>query len=173
MYEEHKHRVLRIAYGYLKNREDAEEIMQDTFFEVYRNIKLFRKLPREEIISLLVIYTRNNVIDFVRRKKRRIETISLNYEYDEETQEYEIPSQDHMPEELLLRKELGEQLGALIDSLSDAQRDVILLKYKYDMTDKEIARVLKIKESAVSSRLNRAKEKLRELMEAKSLLDIK
>ncbi len=168
LFEEHKDRVYRLATRYLGNEEDAQEIVQETFIEVYMHIKLFRELTREDAIALIVIYTRNNVIDYVRKRKRRLQTIPMTYEEDGEEKLYDVPSMELSPEETLMQEELCQRLGGCIDALPDGQREVILLKYRYDMKDRDIARALRIKESAVSSRLNRAKEKLRGMLEEAS-----
>lgn len=132
--------------------------------KVYLHIKDFRKLKREEIVGLIVIYTRNTSLDFIRKQVRRIKLISLTYEDDEDVKEYEIPSGEDTPEDIIILKDIKERLGKYVDLLPDAQRDVIILKYYHNKKDKEIAEILNIEESAVSSRVNRAKAKLREMI---------
>lgn len=132
--------------------------------KVYLHIKDFRKLKREEIVGLIVIYTRNTSLDFIRKQVRRIKPISLTYEDEEEVKEYEIPSGEDTPEDIIIRKDIKERLGKYVDLLPDAQRDVIILKYYHNKKDQEIAEILNIDKSAVSSRVNRAKAKLREMI---------
>ena len=132
--------------------------------KVYLHIKDFRGLPREEIISLIVIYTKNTSLDFLRKKARRIKTNTLTYEDEDEIKEYEIPDDQDNPEEIIINKDVGKRLGKYISLLSDSQREVILLKYYHNRNDKEIAEILNIDESAVSSRVNRAKVKLRKMI---------
>ena len=148
----------------MNHTEDAKEIVQDTFLKVYRHIKDFRGLEREETIGMIVIYTRNTSLDFLRKKARRIKAGTLTYEDDEEIKEYEIPDDQDTPEEIIINMDISERLGKYIGLLPDSQREVILLKYYHSKKDKEIAEILNIDESAVSSRLNRAKAKLREMI---------
>ena len=148
----------------MNHTEDAKEIVQDTFLKVYRHIKDFRELEREETIGMIVIYTRNTSLDFLRKKARRIKAGTLTYEDDEEIKEYEIPDDQDTPEEIIINMDIRERLGKYIGLLPDSQREVILLKYYHNKKDKEIAEILNIDESAVSSRLNRAKAKLREMI---------
>ena len=68
-------------------------------------------------------------------------------------------------EEIVIRKETIERTADYIDSLPEAQRDVIIMKYRLGMREKEIASVLGISETAVSSRVLRAKDGLRRMME--------
>lgn len=132
--------------------------------KVYRHIKDFRGLEREEIIAMIVIYTKNTSLDFLRKKSRRIKAGTLTYEDEEEVKEYEIPDDQGTPEEIIINLDISERLGKYIGFLPDSQREVILLKYYYNMKDKEISEILNIDESAVSSRLNRAKAKLRKMI---------
>lgn len=113
---------------------------------------------------MIVIYTRNTSLDFLRKKARRIKAGTLTYEDDEEIKEYEIPDNQDSPEEIIINKDTKERLGKYISLLPDSQRDVIILKYYHNKKDKEISEILSIGESAVSSRLNRAKVKLREMI---------
>ena len=82
----------------------------------------------------------------------------------QEVKEYEIPDDQDTPEEIIINMDIRERLGKYIGLLPDSQREVILLKYYHNKKDKEIAEILNIDESAVSSRLNRAKAKLREMI---------
>lgn len=113
---------------------------------------------------MIVIYTKNTSIDFLRKQSRRIKSSSLSYEDDDEIIEYEVPDVLNTPDNIIIDKELKERLGKYVGQLPDSQREVIILKYYHNKKDKEIAEILNINESAVSSRLNRAKVKLREMI---------
>ena len=164
IFEEHSDHAYKIAYSYANNIEDAKDIVQDTFLKVYLHIRDFQKLTREEIIALIVIYTKNTSLDHLRKKTRRIKSDTLTYDNEEKITEYEIPDVQDTPEEIIVNREIGERLGKYIGLLPEAQREVILLKYYYNRKDKEIAEILNIDESAVSSRVNRAKVKLRKMI---------
>ncbi len=166
LYEKYSDNVYRIAYSYVNNAEDAKDLVQETFFKIYRHIGDFESLKPEETIALIVIYTKHNAIDFLRKKKRRIHAISLYYETDDEdVREFEIPDPDETPEEVVIRQENSEQLRKYVDSLPETQREVLTLKYRYGMKEKDIGRILHVDESAVSSRINRAKVRLRKMIE--------
>lgn len=164
LYTDHKKYLYAIALGYIENHEDAEDVVQDTYLKVYKNIEKFYDLERDEIIALLVIYTENTAKDYLRKRARSIQTIPLVYEDDGETLEYEIPDVGKTPEEIAVCKEMSDRLGVCIELLSDEQYQVLLLKYHYDMNYREIADALSISVSAVSSRINRAKETLRMML---------
>lgn len=161
---EHSDRLYAIAYSYLKNHHDAKDVVQDVFISVYKNIEKFYDLERDETAALLVKYTRNRAIDCIRHKKRRPDTIPLSYEIEGEEEVYEIPDLTNIPEEKYLEKEALEKIAAFLETLPEAQRDTLVLKYKYGFTSKEIADSLKVSESVVTSRINRAKSKVLEFL---------
>ena len=171
---EHSGRMFTVAYELLEsrgrpNREDAFDIVQDTFIKIYKNIARFYGLGREEIIPLIVIYTKNTAKDFLRRRSNRLH-LPLFYENDDE-EEAELPLTDDapLPEEIVIRRETVDRTAAAIDALPETQRHAVLLKYRYGYTDREIAKILCISETAVSSRLNRAREALRKLLKGEDL----
>lgn len=166
--EEHAGRMFTVAFDLLEsrgrpNREDAKDIVQDTFIKIYKNISRFYDLDREEIIPLLVIYTRNTAKDFIKRKSNRLH-LPLFTVMDDEEEELPIADTAPLPEEVVIRQETVDRTAAAIDSLPETQRHAVLLKYRYGYTDREIAKILCISETAVSSRLNRARESLKKLL---------
>lgn len=168
--EEHGDRVYAAAYSTLKrysreNRSDAEDITQEVFIKILRNYGKFFELGREEIAALLVIYTRNTAIDFLRVKKKR--HLGMPVYTDDDGEETEIPIADDspLPEDLVIRQETIARCAACIDELPEKQRSVILLKYRYGFKDRQIAEILGTSETVVSSRLNRARESIRRKME--------
>ncbi len=164
LFETYSTLVYRTAYSYVNNHDDAKDIVQETFLKVYLHIGNYRGLEPKNITALLIIYTRNTALDFLRKQKVRGKNIPLQYTNEEETKEYLIPDPGETPEEMLLRKSAAEELASYIDRLPEAQRDAIVLKYRYDLKEREIAEILKISEAAVSSRLNRAKVKLGKML---------
>ena len=161
----YKNKLLSIAYSILENKQDAEEVVNDTFLEAYYHINDFVDITDSEKISLLVIYTKNNAKDYLKKKNRKkyIKFTSLTY-WDDETDEIkdiDIPDESYMPENILVNEENARKIASYIDQLSDDQHDVIVLKYFYGMSDRKIAKRLKISETAVSSRLTRARRYLR------------
>ncbi len=163
--DEHGDKVYAIAYSYVKNHHDAKDIVQDVFINVYKTLNVFSRLEREKRAALIVKYTRNKSIDYLRRDKKKHLHIPLTYLDEEENETFfEIADNSNNPEKLYLEKESEEKIISLISALSPTQRDVLEMKYKYFMSEKEIAHALLISESAVSSRISRAKSTLKKLM---------
>jgi len=171
---EYSGRMLSIAYDLLEsrgrpNREDARDIVQDTFIKIFRNIERFYGLGREEIIPLIVIYTRNTAKDFIKRKSNRLHLPLFFTDDEDEETELALPDDAPLPDEIVIRRETVDRTAAAIDALPETQRHAVLLKYRYGYTDREIAKILCISETAVSSRLNRARETLKKLLKGEEL----
>ena len=164
LYNTHSVRMYNSAYRILGNRQDAEDALQDTFIKIYRNIDKFMSLSGDDLILLIIIYTRNTARDILRRKnteRKNTSELSVNGEDGEFFADIADPCAD--VEEIVITKELIRETAKYIDSLPTAQRDVIILKYRLGMKEKEIAEVLGISETAVSSRILRAKDGLRKM----------
>lgn len=167
---EHGDKMFSIAYNLLRergkeSREDAEELTQETFIKVYLHIGRFHGITSEDTKKLLTIYTKNTVKDFLKKAEHRYEKVPLSYDAEGETQVYDIPDMSNNPEEIIINREKIIDTSYFIDKLPEGQRQVILLKYHYGYKNKEIAQVLNISPSNVSSRLERAKEALYKMMQ--------
>ena len=161
-------RLTAIAYSLLGNREDAEEAVSDTFMEAYRHFEDFRDLAESDKIRLLVIYTKNNAKDRLRKSMGNrtfsADALAAAGDEDGDSPAWEIPDDSAIPENIVLSEERSRQIASYIDRLSDEQHDVILLKYYHNMSIRTIAERLKISETAVNARLTRAKAALKKMM---------
>lgn len=164
----YKDRLTAIAYSLLGNREDAEEAVSDTFMEAYRHADDFRDLAESDKIRLLVIYTKNNAKDRLRKSRRKrtfsLQTLPAAGDEEGDGPAREIPDDSAIPENIVLNEERSRQIASYIDRLSDEQHDVIVLRYYHNMRIRTIAGRLKISETAVNARLRRAKTALKKML---------
>ncbi|MBP3040189.1 sigma-70 family RNA polymerase sigma factor [Bacillaceae bacterium Marseille-Q3522] len=145
---EEKKRLYRIAYLYVKNENDAVEIVQETTYKAFLSIEKV-KSP-EQISAWLKRITINSAIDFIRRQKK---VTSIASEYIEE-----IPDKARGLDEKI-------DLFQLLDQLDERQKTVIILKYYEDLSNREIADIIGCPEGTVKSSLHRALKCLRSKME--------
>lgn len=165
LYEKHKKKIYEIAYAILKNRHDAEEIVDEVMINVIDNVEKFVQSDGNETLAQLVIYSRNAAINLYKVKKRRsaneIPFTYLNEEGDNE----DIEIEDDAPgmDDVLLSKENSEIVARYVKQLTLEQQDAIMLVYTLGYSNVEAANVLGISSNAVGMRLFKAKKKLLEL----------
>ena len=165
LYEKYKKKIYEIAYAILKNRHDAEEIVDEVMINVIDNVEKFVQSDGNETLAQLVIYSRNAAINLYKVKKRRsaneIPFTYLNEEGDNE----DIEIEDDAPgmDDVLLSKENSEIVARYVKQLTLEQQDAIMLVYTLGYSNVEAANVLGISSNAVGMRLFKAKKKLLEL----------
>lgn len=138
--------LYRLAYSYLKNRSDAEDAVQETFLRLLKSDRRFAS--QDDLKRWLMTVTANCCKDVLRSAKRR----------------REVPMQD---EALALREAPAQQdsdVGAALFRLPEKYRSVIYLYYYEGYPSKEISKILHITQSAVLTRLERARKQLQQLL---------
>lgn len=163
--EKHCDKMKSYAFGKVHNEQDAEEITQDIFLKVYRYIDKFKGLEETDTRRLLISYAKSSIADFYRKNKKSVKTID-GYYYDNGN-EVDIPDNSMSPETIVISEDTCRKVASCIESLPEAQRNVMILKYDFSHSDGEIAKILGISEQAVSSRANRARRSLRKMMGGK------
>lgn len=161
LYHEYHREVYRISLKIVGNSLDAEDVTQNTFLKIYRSIEKFRDLSPTEIAPLIVVYSRNTAYDFMRKKQRQVETVDMQYDGEDESMEHDFVAPDAEPEKLLIDRERTNTLAQYIDALPEKQQHVILLRYRYGLSEKETADAMSMTVTAVSTCLLRAKKTLR------------
>ncbi len=149
IYKLYSQELLNISYGYTKNKDDSFDIIQNVFYKLLNREKDFKEKNNEKY--WLIRVTINESKDFLRKKKKIAIVDSTTIDLLEtETKE---------------NNEKIELLLTAIKKLPDKYKSVIILHY-YDLLPiKEISIVLKVSESAVKKRLERARNMLKEEME--------
>ena len=142
--------MYRLAFSYLRNPSDAENIVQDIFLRNY----LSPPKNEESLKSYLMSSVRNGCLDELRRRKREKETFE-SMAHDPSMNQSEDGS----------RK--AENLLLLIGRLPEKYGAVIRMRYYSDMSVKDISEALGITESNIKKRLERGKKMLKEMLEAK------
>jgi len=167
--EELIRRQEKIVYSTLyhldPNRTDIADIAQEVLFRMARSIKNLKK-PVTFKFWLNQIIT-NLFYDELRRKTRRLSTISIDTPFMETGEEESGPGRDIMdkgiaPEEKTLSKELDDVIKQSIDDLPEQFRVVIVLRELQGLSYEEIAEITKTNIGTVKSRLARARGKLQE-----------
>lgn len=134
-----------------KNPQDAQDLVQDAFIKVYRNLEKYD--ASGSFSSWLYRVAINHCMDEFRKKRYAMTQIEI----DEER----VVEPNH-PELVFLKKEKSRQLERLIGTLPEDERLIILLRYVNEISYEEIGEVMDVPLSTVRNKLHRAKKKMRE-----------
>ncbi len=159
--ERHQRLVIGTVGRMLGTNSDAEDIAQQVFVRVWKNVK--RYVPRAKFTTWLLKITRNLVFNELRRRSRHPQ-VPLQSESDEE----ERPLKDDhaiAPDASLLEGELQRAVDTAIANLPEAQRMAVILRRYDELSYEEIAEALDQSVSAVKSLLFRARTALRQSLQ--------
>jgi RNA polymerase sigma-70 factor, ECF subfamily len=154
-------KIFRLAQHVTQNREDAEDVLQETFMKAYEHLDQFK--GDSKFYTWIVRIAVNQALMKLRRRKTD-KSVSLDEQIDtgEDTLVREIAAWGEDPEERFSREELGEILDTAIQSLEPPYRSVFVLRDIDELSTEETAEALGLSVPAVKSRLLRARLQLRE-----------
>lgn len=161
MVDAYSNNIYRLAIKMLNQQQDAEDVLQETFIKAFRGLKSFN--GRSKLSTWLFRIATNEALMVIRRKHP--ETVSLDKPIETEEGEQEpiqIVDWCCLPEKELLSEETREILDASVQKLPEKLKVVFILRDINDLSTRETAEVLDLSETAVKTRLSRARMKLRE-----------
>lgn len=155
--------VYRLAIKMLKDPQDAEDVLQETFLKAYRHLSGFD--GRSSLSTWLYRIATNEALMALRRRKFNTVSIDEPAEDDEPLQPpVEIVDWCCLPEHEMMSSEARGYMDKAIDMLSPALRAVFVLRDIQGLSTQETADVLGLTEEAVKTRLSRARLRLREVL---------
>lgn len=156
--------VYNIAYRMLNNSEDVKDISQEVFIKVYKNLKNFDE--KSTFSTWIYRIAVNTCIDEMRKRKGK-QTISIEEDIQQEdgTVKKQIPIQTKTPEEDYIKKEQKEELLSAVEELSQTHKTVLTLRDLEGFSYAEIAEITETSVGTVKSRLSRAREQLKNILE--------
>jgi RNA polymerase sigma-70 factor (ECF subfamily) len=162
----YEQRVYNHCLRMVNDEVESYDLTQEVFLKVFRKIKNYEHTYA--FYTWLYRITVNCCIDYLRRKRRHIQGVSLTSagtdESGESGREQDIPDSSFVPDDVLLNRELDQVLHRAIGQLSEKLRAIIILKEVEGFSYEEIAEVLGCSRGTVKSRLFRARERLKELL---------
>lgn len=155
-------RLHTLAKNILRNREDAEESVNDTYAEVWKSIPPRRPKYFFAFLASICRHLSLNRVDWKQAAKRRAQVVPL-------TEEMENCIPDAVHERQMEAKELGRLLDLFLEGLPKDSRLIFLRRYWYVDSVPEIAARYGMTESKVKMQLSRTKEKLRLFLEQEGI----
>lgn len=156
--------VYQLALRYTNNEADAMDISQEVFLRVWRSLSSFQ--GGSAVTTWVYRITVNTAIDLTRKRARRREN-SLTVDEDEEGggRTAELPDETYSPEKEYEKTELRDEVAAAIAALPEDYRKIVILRDVNGLRYDEIGELLSLSEGTVKSRLFRARDRLRTLLQ--------
>ncbi|HET9431267.1 MAG TPA: RNA polymerase sigma factor [Chitinophagaceae bacterium] len=155
--------VYNTAYGIVQNAEDAEDIAQDTFVQVYQSIGTFK--GESKFSTWLYRITVAKALDHERKKKRKKRFAFVKSLFGEESQVIVNPPDFNHPGVVLDKKENAAVLFKSIRQLPEKQRIAFTLHKVEGLSYQEVSEVMRTSISSVESLIHRAKTNLKKALE--------
>ncbi len=159
----YERKIFRLTMNITRNREDAEDAMQDAFLKSYAHLKDFQEGSR--FYTWLVRIAANEALMRLRKRRPNLFSLDEPVEGDGELMPREIEDWGPSPEQRFAQTEMREILSEVIDKLEPEFRVVFVLRDIEELSTEETAKALGISVPAVKSRLLRARLKLRQKLD--------
>ena len=153
IYLKYRSLMYRVADGILHNRQDAEDAVHNAFLGIIKQFKKLRNIPAQDLAPWVTVIARNEAISLRRKRKGELPL-----------EEWDGPAE--APEDVT-------DYHALVDSftrLPQTYRTALEMKLLLGYSDGEIAARLDLSKTAVSTRINRGRQLLRDIVEREGFL---
>ena len=165
----HQQEVFAVALRMLSDRDEAQDVAQDVFMRAYRGLGSFRQEAKLStwLVSITMNLCRNRRRWWARRRRVIVASLDEPVGDEEGTREHEVADPAPTPIDAAQTRERQRYLVTALDALDEASRRVIVLRDIQGYSYEEIAQVLRCQVGTVKSRLNRARLKLRALLDGR------
>ena len=143
--------VYNLCYRMMGDPHEAEDAAQETFIRAYKSLKTYDN--QRAFSTWLLSIAAHYCIDQLRKKRLKVTRI-------EDMPHLEIPDPGPNPEVSLVKNEQQNRIKALLNVLSETDRAIVIMFYWYEFCYAEIAETLNLTNSAVKSRIHRARAQM-------------
>ncbi|MFW6369990.1 MAG: RNA polymerase sigma factor [Bacteroidota bacterium] len=159
--EQYQVRIRNTCFGFVRNKEDAEDVAQEVFIEVYRSIHKFREDAK--LSTWIYRIAVNKSLNFIRSKKRSIWGLLFQNRKLENSAEVpeEIITEEAGPLEKMEKEEDLQLLQESLEALPENQKIAYVLHKIEELPYKEIANVMDVSLSSVESLIFRANKNMK------------
>lgn len=163
--ERHQRRAFSIAYGVVRDENDAREIVQEAFLRVFKGLATFE--GSSSFFTWLYRIVHNLSIDLIRRPGRKVGEFD-EARASEEEERQSLPFLARVdgadPIDVLRRKEIAARIRTALEALPPYHRDVILLREIDGLSYEEMAEAMGVSKGTIMSRLFHARQKLQKAL---------
>lgn len=166
MVAQYQQLVGNVCFGFVQQQQDAEEVVQEVFVEVYRKISQFREEARFSTWLYRIAVNRSLNFLAARKRRRRFRLSGLLTGAEEGLPQ--VPAKQRSAQEELEAEDLRRALRAALERLPERQQIAFVLRKYEDMSYQQIAGVLDCSVSSVESLIHRATRNLRKHLQRPS-----
>lgn len=161
--ENYREKVRRTCFRFVNNLEDADDVAQEVFIQVYESLTHFRE--ESELSTWIYRIAVNKSLDFLRWKKRkkRFAKLTSIFGFTDEYDEIILPASGN-PHDDFEKTERRAILRDAVDKLPGSQKTAITLSRWEELSNNEIAEIMNLSVSAVEALLHRAKKNLHKML---------
>lgn len=163
LYEKYSKKMFAYIYKILANHEAAEDCVHDVVQRIINHIDFFKSVSEDDTIRLIMIYCRNEAFNYYRNDKLKNSREKMASDDFDESLIEEIEDDTYNPEKVIISEENNRYLFELVNKLDYKYKDVMILKYYFNLSNIEIANQLDVTPGVVAIRISRAKKKLLEM----------
>lgn len=149
-----------IALKYMKQEHDADDVLQDAYIKIFKNLDMFTYTGEGSFQSWTSKVVSNTALNYLRKKNPLLFSETEDEDGNDVASFLEDESIDNQPELSYDRKETSMIVSELLNELSEEQRIVVMMYYFQELPVKEIASNCACNENTVKSRLNYARKNL-------------
>ena len=165
--ERYQKKVYAVAFGMVKDREEAMDVVQEALVKVHRSLESFKS--DATFYTWLYRITVNVCIDSIRRRGAlRSDSVEFDERIGHDLAEANLGAVstqlESNPERAVLRRELGEKIQEALGQIPEKHRAILLLRELDGLSYEELAQVLDIPKGTVMSRLFHARAKVQRLL---------
>lgn len=155
-----KNRVFGMAYKFTNNYEEAQDLSQEIFLKIYKEIGGFRF--ESKLSTWIYRISINTCLDW-KRKNSKVKILSTSIiNNDDEAVELDIKDDNPLPDEAFIQSENQREVHELVYKLPDKYKTVIIMYHFNNMSYQDISTALNIPERTVETRLYRARRLLKD-----------
>jgi RNA polymerase sigma-70 factor (ECF subfamily) len=159
----HQPRILSVAWRFTRNREDAEDITQQTLQKAFVHFRQFE--GNSSFSTWLTRIAMNEALMCLRRKRALLEVpIEESSTNNETAMPLDFPDSGPSPEDSCLQREQKRILSAAVKELTPGMREAVELRELRELSTQETAHVMGLSAEAVKGRVFHARKKLREML---------
>lgn len=157
LYDTYEQKIFHLAYSILHQKEQAEDVTQDVFEQLYQTSSKLQSLDKEHLNYLILQIAKNKAIDLYRKNTTHIK-------YLEKEQQQTQPEINNNVEKNFQELITEEQFKEITHALKDPYLKVFMYRVFYDFSTKEIAHLTSTKEATVRKQFERAKDKIKTIL---------